>query len=788
MAQRAESLSPKTFFLNEKHELSREEKTGFGRIPTYKGINWKNKGQSIARSLTAARRKVVDSPDPLKTSRYFLLAKPEPTLFKESKSKRVAPEGTVEEHTNFAERHSQVFRRLGLDLIQVNQDGSATVHAKPERLEQLVFTTSDLEHAGRLEQSRWARLAAFDIIPPTLRVDDDWLQSIPRQSQAETIIELQPLLSRSEIDVVSRSIAAALQNNGGALRGTGTDFSGRAWFRGTLLPRSIRELANGFYSIQSLHAPLRSLAAARTSARRTGQQAATPHPPDPRQLPCVAIVDTGIPEEHRLLASYRRGRYLDPDSAGRALGHHGCRVASRVVFGDVDYTEGLPEVEPIGDCAFFDATVCITDREIEDKAVVRAMDTVIRVAPDVRTFNLSFDSVTPLTAVGEVLRRERLLATQDLDNFIFANDVLVVIAAGNTPQGITPATPYPGHHTDPQWSLGAWARAFNALTCGATVERLSSGGLVGHIGWPSPFTRVGPGTCDAPKPDYAAHGGDFTPEYGFAPGLGVWSCNADGHWEDASGTSLAAPLLARQAAHAFDYLQRACEEGTRPYAVTVKAFLALTANPPVVGDAAKPLAARALGRGRASAARLIRPVPTSAVFLWQGVLDGPRDLARIQIPVPLDWLAEADQPRLRLVGSWDSPVNAAAEDVWACRHVSAQLRLAPDGGALHSSRTAHRSYTTFERIFDLTAFPKDEEPADDLWLLELSYEQIAEYSTAIEFSPQQRAAFAIELFDASEEPVSPQEAVQALPIAATLNRLSVPSTLLRTPFLIRTRV
>ena len=43
------------------------------------------------------------------------------------------------------------------------------------------------------------------------------------------------------------------------------------------------------------------------------------------------------------------------------------------------------------------------------------------------------------------------------------------------------------------------------------------------------------------------------------------------------------------------------------------------------------------------------------------------------------------------------------------------------------------------------------------------------------------------LFDESEEPIDPQPALQALPIAATMNRLSIQSTEIRTPIVIRTR-
>jgi hypothetical protein len=74
-----------------------------------------------------------------------------------------------------------------------------------------------------------------------------------------------------------------------------------------------------------------------------------------------------------------------------------------------------------------------------------------------------------------------------------------------------------------------------------------------------------------------------------------------------------------------------------------------------------------------------------------------------------------------------------------------------------------------------------------MWLLQIDYKQIAEYYPGIDFSPQQRVAFAAELYDQSEKPVSPQSALQALPIAATMNRLSVTPTIVRTPIIIKAR-
>jgi hypothetical protein len=42
--------------------------------------------------------------------------------------------------------------------------------------------------------------------------------------------------------------------------------------------------------------------------------------------------------------------------------------------------------------------------------------------------------------------------------------------------------------------------------------------------------------------------------------------------------------------------------------------------------------------------------------------------------------------------------------------------------------------------------------APDLWLLEFSYQELAEYYPGMTFPPQQRVAFAAELYDAHTDP------------------------------------
>lgn len=75
----------------------------------------------------------------------------------------------------------------------------------------------------------------------------------------------------------------------------------------------------------------------------------------------------------------------------------------------------------------------------------------------------------------------------------------------------------------------------------------------------------------------------------------------------------------------------------------------------------------------------------------------------------------------------------------------------------------------------------------DLWLLELAYDEIFAYPPGMDFDPRQRVAFAAELIDRGEAPVDPQAAMQALPIAASMIRLSIQPTAVRSPVIIRTR-
>jgi len=786
-------IEPRTFFLNEQHEPARGVKEGGGGTARYAPIDWPAKAQRLNYTLQATARKIQRSSDPLRDSRYYLVTLPQQEVEKQTAQTNRYPTGTKAEETDYGREHSMVFRRLGLDLIDVSPSGKAVVHATRERLTRLLESTKTLASEGPKLRSRFMTIESFDVVPSSMRADTQWIRSLPSGGLIDTVVELQPLLGRAEFDQVMGAMVALFGTKGEGFTRSGTDFSGRHWLRGRLGRKSIEAIVKDFSSVQSVHGPLRCELLGKTGRASVSVGRVTAPLPAPEPLPTVAVVDSGVPAEHAHLAPYRRGTgYVDQDAGARWFGDHGSLVASRVVFGDVD-PKGKALDTP-GRCAFYDVMVAMDqDGRINDKGILNALSAVVSTAPDVRVFNFSFGDRPPLGALGEVERREWSSLVQDIDNFIFARDVVVVIAAGNSPPGVVPSLDYPGHADEPAWALAVLPSGYNTLTCGSAVERLDPDALVQNIGWPSPFTRIGPGfpgECDAPIPEFAAHGGNSDERFHCRSSLGVWGLNAEGQLEDHSGTSFSAPLLSREVALAFAELQRACAPATRVYAATVKAFLALTAQAYPTPSRVRKLSERTLGLGRASADRLTQPSPASAVFVWQGLLEGPDDILRVTLPIPREWLAEAELPKLRVACSWDSPVNAAVRSRWGCRKVTVKVRAGGVGDALTGSRAKHPIHPLWVRQFDLDAEKLASQKITALpetWVLELSYEQVADYLSSMEFSPKQRVGLALELQDEGETARSPQAAVQALPIAPSMVRLSQSAVPIQTPVKIRGR-
>jgi hypothetical protein len=221
--------------------------------------------------------------------------------------------------------------------------------------------------------------------------------------------------------------------------------------------------------------------------------------------------------------------------------------------------------------------------------------------------------------------------------------------------------------------------------------------------------------------------------------------------------------------------------------VAAKALLALTADGVELPARFKDAAERTLGFGQASPSRLTTPDAATALFVWQGVLNHKNDIARVVIVVPRAWLEAAGDPVCDVAVSWDTPVNAAFPNVYGCRRVDFKLKPSPDADAVRGSRGSHASYPLRVRTYGLKKTLDDGLVNDDVWTIELNYEEMCDYPPTQNFTPEQRVGLALRLRD-RDNLAGPQAAVQASGVAATMTRLSAVPVPVQVPVTVKNPV
>ncbi len=227
------SSRPRNYFLNESHELSPGEKSGGGRQVEYKNISWPQKAERLRGALQRVVDRTTQSGDPLRERKYYLMAAPVSEIVKGSTAKDPV-KGEKREKVAFNGEQSIVFERIGLDLIEVHPNGAATVHATPERMNQLLAKTAQLPELGRQEQARFVTFDTFDWLAGKWKFDEQWLHEIGSKP-AEGYIQLQPLIGELEADLVIRVLERTVRDFAGlALRGKGRSYLGRYFLRANL--------------------------------------------------------------------------------------------------------------------------------------------------------------------------------------------------------------------------------------------------------------------------------------------------------------------------------------------------------------------------------------------------------------------------------------------------------------------------------------------------------------------------------------------------------------------------
>lgn len=281
--------------------------------------------------------------------------------------------------------------------------------------------------------------------------------------------------------------------------------------------------------------------------------------------PIVGLIDSGVRSAHPLLA----GAIVDAlAGAGQDDGEdrsgHGTAVAARILHGDIEALVG-GAVVAAPPCRIISVRVLDNEGEFPEEFVLaEELELAIRDCADrgARVVNLCVGDratpflgghSTPVAAVVDQLARELGLVVVVSAGNVHPRDYLAIDASTTT-----------GYPTDLVRSNATTiidpAPAALALTVSGLVHKttpLDPARLaLGQVGWPSPFSRRGPGIAGALKPELSATAGTFAID----PGLGtlvtdanLGCVSADGTGSAALlasdyGTSFAAPMVSRIAA------------------------------------------------------------------------------------------------------------------------------------------------------------------------------------------------------------------------------------------------
>ena len=293
----------------------------------------------------------------------------------------------------------------------------------------------------------------------------------------------------------------------------------------------------------------------------------------------ICIIDSGIQEEHRLLApaidqnksiSFIPGDIATADIVGN--GGHGTRVAGAVL-----YPSGIPRN---GDyqlpCFIQNARVLVLSggQAILPETLYppKLMEDIVTHFDGTRIFNMSINSSSPC----KLIHMSQWAST--IDKLMHGKDILFILSAGNLRKDSgSPLKPgikehldagrtYPDFLLENSSRIGNPAQSSFALTVGSVCSIKYDTDLTESFGSkddPSSFSRSGPGLWGMIKPDVVEYAGDIVKEKNANPNLTYESSispelvkstygGGNGVGNDSVGTSYAAPKVAHIAA----YLQR----------------------------------------------------------------------------------------------------------------------------------------------------------------------------------------------------------------------------------------
>jgi hypothetical protein len=388
-------------------------------------------------------------------------------------------------------------------------------------------------------------------------------------------------------------------------------------------------------------------------------------PPPPDGAPGVCVIDSGILEGHPLLESAVVGEHSRsfPESLGPPVpsppigeARHGTHVAGVALYGDVGAAVHAGKFEP--SVWIYNARILDDDNRLPEDRMPLVEEVVDHIGARCRVFNLSvgLDSHPGYLSIPAA----------ELDDLTRSRDVLFVVSSGNQHlHGFDPPA-YPECLYDAAARVQSPGEALSVLTVGGiTPDRnpfKEGRRLVAPRLAKSPFSCSG-GLKGVVKPELVEVAGNLVIDeaarrLAFDPGVGVPTLGTEvaaGRLIAVTrGTSMAAPRVARLAAHVF---ARRAGASTN----LVRALLVQSARLPSGAEGSGEERLRLYGFGVPDLDRALFSRRGCATLIYEGVL-AVDEVKIFEIPVPPDVMAARGRKIITVTVAYDPPVSVARRD------------------------------------------------------------------------------------------------------------------------------
>lgn len=416
-----------------------------------------------------------------------------------------------------------------------------------------------------------------------------------------------------------------------------------------------------------------------------------PEIPEPEEgATGVLLVDSGVTPRHPLLenligeAAAFPGpggeQFLGVDTESR-MGGHGTAVAGRAALADLDLilsgqnAEGVPlfSARVLDDECRYDP-----DRLVEHQ-LEEAVSYFLGNYPECKVINISLGDSSLVMADG--YRQFRLAARIDELAYEFRDrDILFVIASGNnlaaTPDPVSGSNAYGRHFSADTARLAEPATAALALTVGGiaagrTPDVAGRSALAGRAGYPSPFTRRGPGLDGAMKPDLVEYAGDWVLDASSRQvddlSVGVLSTNREFAPPGGQvarrvvGTSFSAPAVSHIAARLFDRFPGASSNMIRAL-IADSSRLPHDRPTPLSGDPWEEQVWRVYGNGRPSYERAAASDENDVLLTAESIIDLD-SFQLFELPeIPAEFLETPGERMISVTLAYDPPTRQSRAD------------------------------------------------------------------------------------------------------------------------------